>query len=124
MGYEFRCLPGEQEILRRLLAPDSHRLDRRRAVERPIDFRGRKPRRIPGEPILFRHPSRIKRPAPAVIGPARCADKNLAHAASPWHPWQTEMLNNAAVPRWLYRGQVRRMSPRFPSLADFRRIVV
>ena len=38
---EFRCLPGEYEIIARLVAPAFHSLRRWRSIEHAVQFRGR-----------------------------------------------------------------------------------
>ena len=84
MRDELRGLPREQEILRGLIAPGPYRFQRGRAVERAVDFGGRKLGRVPGEPIPFPQIPGIEPLAPAIIGPPRGTDENLAHAVTSW----------------------------------------
>ena len=79
MGDELGRLPGEQEAVRRLLAPRPHGVQRRRAVERAVDLGGAEAAAVMAEPGLLRHLLGIERPAPAVIGPAGGADMHARH---------------------------------------------
>src|SRR4051812_10111881 len=82
MRDELRCLPREYEVVRRLIAPRLHGLERRRAIERAVDLGARKLLTVPGKPILFRHVLRIEWPTPSVVGPPRSTNPNALHTDS------------------------------------------
>src|SRR5262245_62063329 len=114
MSDELRCLPGEQEFARRLVAPTPHRLERRRAIKRAIDFgRGKLPG-VPGKPVLLRHVTRVEGAAPTIVGPAGGADCDGAHGSTlcaALARTQMRMLNNAAGRRWLSRSPCVSLAP-------------
>jgi hypothetical protein len=72
-----RGLPREAEACGRGLAPILHRLRRGQPVERIIDLCAVEPRRIEGQLILDPHLFGVKRPAPAAVMPAGCADPDI-----------------------------------------------
>src|SRR5262249_50094315 len=124
VGDEFRPLPSEHEVLRRLVAPGAHRLERRRTIERAVDLGGGKPASIPAQPVLFRDIRRIERPAPAVIGPARGADEHLFHNGFMRRRPRSSSGCNRALAVGDVPTEQPKMSRKLPSLADFRRIVI
>jgi hypothetical protein len=75
MGDEFRRLPRKPEIRGRIVPLSLDRLQGRRPVERAVDLGGGKAHGIKAQPPCAPLAPRVKRPSPAVIGPARSADQ-------------------------------------------------
>src|SRR3954454_24756775 len=67
---EFGSLPGKNKILAGLLAPASHGLLRRRAIEHAVEFGGRKLAGIVLKLVLERQALRKKWPAPGLVVPS------------------------------------------------------
>jgi hypothetical protein len=70
MGDELRRLPGEHEVVRRLLEPALHGFQGRGAVEHAIEFCGGKILGIEAQMILLAQFGRKERPAPGLVVPA------------------------------------------------------
>ena len=67
MGNELRRLPREQKILQGLVPPRCYSLQRRRSIERAVDFGGWKLASVPAKPFGFRQVRRVERTAPAIL---------------------------------------------------------
>src|SRR5262249_20921677 len=98
---ELRRLPGKQKIVWRLVTPCLDGLERRRPIERPVDFSCRKLCRVPGEPTLLRNVLRIKRPAPPVVCPPRSADPQAGQRSCsrlrPVRWWRVASIRSASA---------------------------
>jgi hypothetical protein len=74
VGEETAALAGEDEVVRRLLAPGGEGRARDQPVEGAVDLdRGEAPG-VEGQLLLCRQSVRIKRPTPVPVAPARGAD--------------------------------------------------
>src|SRR5436305_15349448 len=86
MRDEFRRLPGKDEILRRVGAPPFDRLDRRRAVERRVEFRGLEPGSVVKKRVFLADFFGEERPPPRGVMPAGSADQDSRHGWVPGGP--------------------------------------
>jgi hypothetical protein len=78
VGNEFRRLPGEHKVTRRIIAPCTYRFERGRAIERAVDLGGGEPACVVPKPMLPRHLFRIESATPSIVGPSGRSDPDVA----------------------------------------------
>jgi hypothetical protein len=70
VGQKSAALAGEEEAIRRLLAPGPADLRPGEAIEGAVDLDAFKPARVVGELLPLAHLVRIERPPPVPVDPA------------------------------------------------------